>query len=130
VRSERRGRAALVGEVDAGRLRASDSHRSARGAPAEVPRGLRGSEGYRRRGIKGEEQLTSGGPRVEFWRYTGRGREGRAWEASWRQGGADAGLGRGWGAAERPVHGGAEGSVRQSKAATALELGGGCGVAR
>jgi hypothetical protein len=71
-----------VGEVDAGRLRASDPHGSARGTPAVVPQGLRGSEGYRRRGIEGEEQLTGDGPRVEFWHYTGWGREGRAWEAS------------------------------------------------
>jgi hypothetical protein len=71
-----------VGEVDAGRLRASDPHESARGAPAEVPWGLRGLEGYRRRGIEGEEQLTGGGPRVEFRCYTGRGHKGRAWEAS------------------------------------------------
>jgi hypothetical protein len=72
-----------MGKVDAGLLRASDPHGSARGAPAEVPRGLRGSEGYRRRGIEGEKQLTGGGPRVEFRRYTGRGREGRVWGASW-----------------------------------------------
>jgi hypothetical protein len=72
------------GEVDAGRLWASDPHGSARGAPAEVPRGLRGSKGYRRRGIEGEEQLIGGSPRVEFQHFTGRGREGRAWEASWR----------------------------------------------
>jgi hypothetical protein len=45
-----------MGEVDAGRLRASDPHGSARRAPTEVPRGLRGSEAYRRRGIEGEEQ--------------------------------------------------------------------------
>jgi hypothetical protein len=62
----RRGRATLVGEVDVGRLWASDPHGSARGVPVEVPRGLRGSEGYRRREIEGEEQLTGGGPRVEF----------------------------------------------------------------
>jgi hypothetical protein len=81
-----------VGEVDAGCLRASDPHRSAHGARAEVPRGLRGSEGYRRQGIEGEEQLTGDGPRLEFRRYTGRGHEGRAWEASWRWGGADVAL--------------------------------------
>jgi hypothetical protein len=45
VRSERRGRAVLVGRAAAGVLRASDPHGSARGAPAEVPRGLRGSGG-------------------------------------------------------------------------------------
>jgi hypothetical protein len=54
------------GGFDAGRLRASDPHGSARSAPAEVPQGLRGSEGYRWQGIEGEEQLTDGGPRVEF----------------------------------------------------------------
>jgi hypothetical protein len=76
-------RAALVGEVDAGRLRASDPPGSARGAPAEVPRGLRGSEKSRRRGIGVAEQLTGGGSRSNSGQCTGWGREGKAWRASW-----------------------------------------------
>jgi hypothetical protein len=117
---EQRGRAALVGEVDAGHLRGSDPHGSVRDTPAEVPWGLRGSEGYRRRGIEGEEQLTGGGPRVEFRRYTGRGQEGKAWEASWRRGEATRGFGQGWGVAERPVHGRAVSSARRSMWVVAL----------
>jgi hypothetical protein len=69
---------------------------------------------------RGRGATHGGSPRVEFWRYTGRGREGRAWEASWRRGGADAGLGRGWGAAERLVHGGAEGPMRRGEAGRGL----------
>jgi hypothetical protein len=72
---------------------------------------------------RGVELLTGGGPQVEFRRYMGQGREGRAWEASWRRGGADVGLGRGWGAAGRPVHGGAGSLVRRSKAGRGLGFG-------
>jgi hypothetical protein len=46
----------------------------------------------------------------------GSGRGGRAWGASWHRGEAEAGLGRGWGVAERWVHGGARGAARRSKA--------------
>jgi hypothetical protein len=42
-----------------------------------------------------------------------------------RRGEADTGLGWGWGAARRPVHGGAESSVQRSKAAVVLWLRGG-----
>jgi hypothetical protein len=52
---------------------------------------------------------------VKSWRYTGRGCGGRAQGASWHRGEAEAGLGRGWGAAERRVHGGAGGAAQQSK---------------
>jgi hypothetical protein len=56
------------GEVDAGHLRASDPHRSGRGALAEVLRGLRRSGKHRRRGIEVAERLTGGGT----WRNSGR----------------------------------------------------------
>jgi hypothetical protein len=69
---------------DARRLRASDHHGSTRGVPTEMLQGSRRSGSYRRRGIEGAEQLTGGGPRVKFRSYTGRGREWRAWGASWR----------------------------------------------
>jgi hypothetical protein len=111
------GTVALVGEVGVGLLRASDPLGSARGVPAEVLRGLRRSGNHQRQGIEAAELLTGCGPRCDSSSCMGSGREGRAWEASWRQGGADAGLGRGWGAAEQPDHGGAESSVRRSKAA-------------
>jgi hypothetical protein len=97
-----------VGEVGAGLLQASDPLGSARGVPAEVLRGLRQSGKHWQQGIEAAELLTGGGPRCDSGRCTGRGRKGRAWEASWRRGGAVAGLGRGWGAAERPDHGGTE----------------------
>jgi hypothetical protein len=113
---------ALVGEVGAGLLRASDPLGSARGVPVEVLRGLRLSGNHRPQTIEAAELLTGGDPRCDSGRCTGRGREGRAWEASWCRVGADAGLGQGWGAAERPDHGGAESSVRQSKAAGVLGL--------
>jgi hypothetical protein len=66
ARSERRGRAALVGEVDAGRLRAFDPHGSARGTPAEVPRGLGRSESHRRRGIKAADGFHLRQHRAQF----------------------------------------------------------------
>jgi hypothetical protein len=55
ARSERRRRPALMEKFDAGLLRASDHHGSARGAPAEMLRGLRRAGNHRRRGIEGEE---------------------------------------------------------------------------
>jgi hypothetical protein len=79
-----------VGEVGAGLLRASDPLGSARGAPAEVLQGLRRSGKHQLQGIEAAELLTGGGPRCDSCRCTGRGREGKAWEASWRRGGADA----------------------------------------
>jgi hypothetical protein len=118
-----------VERVDAGVLRASDPHGSARGAPAEVPRGLRRAEGYRRRRIEVAELLTSGGSRSNSGHCRRRGRGWRPREASWWGGEPATGLGRGGGAVERPVHGKAKGSMWWSKAVTVLALGGGCGVA-
>jgi hypothetical protein len=114
---------AVVGEAGAGLLRASDPLKSARGVPTEVLRDLRRSGNHRLQRIEVAELLTGGGPQCDSGRSTGRGREGRAWEASWRRGGADGALGRGWGAAERPDHSGAESSVRRSKVVGVLGLG-------
>jgi hypothetical protein len=64
---------------------------------------------HRQRGIVAAESLTVGGLGSNSGRCTGRGRGWNPRGASWRQGEAAAGLGRGWVAAERWVRGGAGG---------------------
>jgi hypothetical protein len=63
---------ALAGRAAAGVFRAFDLHGSARGVPAEEPRGSGGSGDYRRRGIVRAEHLTGGG--FGFNSGTGRAR--------------------------------------------------------
>jgi hypothetical protein len=72
-----------------------DSWRSCEG-PTGI-REVRGSPVARNRKA---EQDTGGGPRAQFRRGRARGRRWKPREASWRQGGAAAGLGRSWGAPE------------------------------
>jgi hypothetical protein len=64
--------------------------REVRGSPAA--RNRKSSVGYRRRSS------------ARFRCGKARGREWKPREASWRQGGAAAGLGQSWGAPERPAH--------------------------
>jgi hypothetical protein len=65
---------ALVGKVDAGRLRACDPHGSARGVPAELLWGLRWSGSTGGGGIEVVERVIDGGPWDNSGRCTGRGR--------------------------------------------------------
>jgi hypothetical protein len=123
--SERRKRAALAGRAAAGVLRASDPHGSARGVPAEVPRGSGGSGDHRRRGITRAGHLTGGGSRSNSGHCQRRNREWRHRGVAWHRGEAAAGLGRSWGAAERPVHGEAGSSARRGERAVVLGFGGG-----
>jgi hypothetical protein len=57
---------ALMERTAVGVLRAHGLHGSTRGVHAEVILALRGSGNHRRRGIEVAEQITSGGPRVQF----------------------------------------------------------------
>jgi hypothetical protein len=55
-----------MGEVNAGRLRASDPQGMARGAPAEVPRGLGRSQSHRQQGIKAADGFHLRRHRAQF----------------------------------------------------------------
>jgi hypothetical protein len=96
MRSEWRRRAALVGKAAAGVLRASDPLGSARGVPAEVPRGSAGSGDRRRREIARAGRHTGGGSRSNSGHCWRRDRGWRPREASSRQGKATGG----WAGAE------------------------------
>jgi hypothetical protein len=120
------GTAALVEEDDAGHLQASGHHGSTRGAPAKVLPGLGGSGDCQRRGNEAAEHFT--GPRWKSGHGKGRGRGQKLREASWRRGGAAAGLGRSWGASKRRVHGGAEDRCGGTERGSGARVWGDCGV--
>jgi hypothetical protein len=78
---------------------------------------------HRRRGNRGGGACHRRRSLGQFRPLHGPGSRVRPGGASWHLGGADVGVGRGWGAAERPVHGEAGSSARWSERAVMLGFG-------
>jgi hypothetical protein len=103
-----RRQAALVRKAAAGVLQASGFFGSTREGPVKTLRGSGRPGDHWRGAIAAEENLTVGGLGSNSGRCSGRRRGWNPRDASWRRGEDVAGLGRGWGAAEQRVRGGAE----------------------